>query len=256
MDMTNTYVMATMPKVDELVVYASFAIIAIVSVLLYIMAVSNWLISLLVAKRRGAIALRDRGLKKFTYPEGRGVVYEPAGFDNKFLKKYILFTHGEYRYIKCLFADLVRSAYCEVFVFDNQNQLIKTVDLFLKPDKDRNTEAILLPDATSHVSVLVLKVNGRDVKLSARDKQSYTQHIWQRRGLFVLLTVAVTVLEGFILMSLVRYFLDLFMVENYSMTFANYVGRAGRWCDILISFVAGLFVAGVGILSHLKKDRI
>ena len=253
----TTYVTAlAMPKVDDIVTYASFAIIAVVSILLYIMAVSDWLLSLLNVKRHGAPILRDRGIKKFTYPEGRSVVYEPAGFDNRFLKKYMLFVRGENKYLKCLFADRVRSAYCELFVFDNQNKLIKTVDLFLEPNGDRYSDAITLPEATSHVSILVLKVNGREVKQSAADKESFKRHLWGRRGLFALLTVAVTVVEGLILTSLVRYFLDIFMDDRFGMTFAQYVGSSGRIIDIALSALAGICVAAIGIALHLRKDRI
>lgn len=254
----GTYItaLANTPVVDQIVTYASFAIIAVVSILLYIMAVSDWLLSLLNVKRHGAPILRDRGIKKFTYPEGRSVVYEPAGFDNRFLKKYMLFVRGDNKYLKCLFADRVRSAYCELFVFDNQNRLIKTVDLFLEPNGDRYADAILLPDATSHVSILVLKVNGRNVKQSAADRESFKSHLWRRRGLFALLTVAVTVLEGIILTSLVRYFLDIFMDDRFSMTFAQYVGDSGRIVDIALSALAGICVAAIGIALHLRKDRI
>lgn len=254
----GTYItaLANTPVVDQIVTYASFVIIAVVSILLYIMAVSDWLLSLLNVKRHGAPILRDRGIKKFTYPEGRSVVYEPAGFDNRFLKKYMLFVRGDNKYLKCLFADRVRSAYCELFVFDNQNRLIKTVDLFLEPNGDRYADAILLPDATSHVSILVLKVNGRNVKQSAADRESFKSHLWRRRGLFALLTVAVTVLEGIILTSLVRYFLDIFMDDRFGMTFAQYVGDSGRIVDIALSALAGICVAAIGIALHLRKDRI
>ena len=254
----GTYItaLAKTPVVDQIVIYASFVIIAVVSVLLYIMAISDWLLSLLNVKRHGAPILRDRGIKKFTYPEGRSVVYEPAGFDNRFLKKYMLFVRGDNKYLKCLFADRVRSAYCELFVFDNQNRLIKTVDLFLEPNGDRYADAILLPDATSHVSILVLKVNGRNVKQSAADRESFKSHLWRRRGLFALLTVAVTVLEGIILTSLVRYFLDIFMDDRFGMTFAQYVGGSGRIVDIALSVLAGICVAAIGIALHLRRDRI
>ncbi|MBQ7375344.1 MAG: hypothetical protein IJW52_00470 [Clostridia bacterium] len=253
----TTYVtaLAKTPMVDEIVIYASFVIIAVVSVLLYIMAISDWLLSLLNVKRHGAPILRDRGIKKFTYPEGRSVVYEPAGFDNRFLKKYMLFVRDENKYLKCLFADRVRSAYCELFVFDNQNRLIKTVDLFLEPNGDRYSDAIALPTATSHVSILVMKVNGRAVKMSTVDAESFKRHLWGRRGLFALLTVSVTVLEGLILTSLVRYFLDIFMEDRFSMTFAQYVGSSGRIVDIAISLLAGICVAAIGIALHLRKDR-
>lgn len=254
--MSDIAVLAKMPKVDEIVIDASLVIIAVVSILLYIMAISDWLLSLLNVKRHGAPTLRDRGIKKFTYPEGRSVVYEPAGFDNRFLKKYMLFVRGESKYLKCLFAERVRSAYCELFVFDNQNKLIKTVDLFLEPNGDRYADAILLPDATSHVSILVLKVNGRSVELSKSDRESFKSHMWKRRGLFALLTVAVTLVEGFILTSLIRYFLNIFMEDRFGMTFAQYVGSSGRIVDIAISVLAGLCVAAIGIALHLRRDRI
>jgi uncharacterized membrane protein len=80
--------------------------------------------------------------------------------------------------------------------------------------------------------------------------------MWKRRGLFALLTVAVTLVEGFILTSLIRYFLNIFMEDRFGMTFAQYVGGSGRIVDIAISALAGLCVAAIGIALHLRRDRI
>ena len=44
--MSDIAVLAKMPKVDEIVIDASLVIIAVVSILLYIMAISDWLLSL------------------------------------------------------------------------------------------------------------------------------------------------------------------------------------------------------------------
>ena len=70
------------------------------------------------------------------------------------------------------------------------------------------------------------------------------------------MTVAVTVVEGLILTSLVRYFLDIFMDDRFGMTFKQYVGSSGRIVDIALSLIAGICVAAIGIALHLRKDRI
>lgn len=250
-------VMATMPiSIDEIFNYASTAIIAVASVILYIIAISEWLPSLLIAKRHGKAEVSDRGLARYSYPEGRSVVYEPTPAYSAIVEKYMLYTVGERKYFKCRFASKVRSAYCELLIYDRHNKLIQTSNVFFNNGDERFCEAFVLPDETSYIGLSVLKVNGKNARRAEKDKKWFERHLLVRRSTFAALTVLITAIEGYILTGLVRFFVDLFMVERFGFGFEVYVGRSGRSFDVMISIAAGILLAALSILAHMRKDRV
>lgn len=241
-------------NIDAIVLYTSFGIVAVASVILYILAVSEWLPSLLIAKRKASGALYDRGVKKYVFPEGRGVVYQPGLASRRYMKKYMLFCYEGRKYIRCMFDPNVSSAYSEILVYDTQNNIIKTVDLFTPVGDTTYSEAILLPDQTSHVTVTVLQVNGNNVESDPRERKWLTKYMWKRRGIFSLWAIGLTFLESTLLISLIKYFLDLFLEKGYKTTFENYVGSSGSELNLIITLIAGVFVAVSGILLHMKNN--
>ncbi len=241
-------------NIDSVVLYTSFGIVAVASVILYILAVSEWMPSLLIAKRRVSGALYDRGIEKYVFPEGRGVVYQPGLASRRYMKKYMLFSYEDKKYIRCMFDQNVRSAYSEIIIYDNQNKIIKTVDLFTPVGDTSYSEAILLPEQTSHVCVSVLKVNGKDVEGDPRESKWLKRHLWKRRGIFAAMAVAVTFVESTLLVSLLNYFLDLFLEKGFKTTFEAYVGSSNAPLNFLVTLLVGIFVAVVGIVAHMKNN--
>ena len=50
----------------------------------------------------------DRGLKKYVYPSGRAIAYEPRAAYRKYVPQYLLLVEDGYKYIKCHVDDTVR----------------------------------------------------------------------------------------------------------------------------------------------------
>ena len=241
-------------NIDAVVTYTALAIVALSSIVLYVLAVGEWLPSLLIVKRHTAGDLRDRGLKKYVFPEGRGVVYQPSMRSRKYMKKYMLFCFEGKRYIRCMFNSEVKSAYFELLIYDNQNNIIKSVDIYAPIGNTPYTEAILIPEQTSHACVTVLQVNGRDVEQSAADKKWLRDELWRRRGIYTVLTVAATFIESTLAISLLKYFWDLFFKTYYNTTFKEYVGRSGAGVQFFITVAVGLAVSALGILLHRPRN--
>ncbi|MBE6592443.1 MAG: hypothetical protein E7642_00435 [Ruminococcaceae bacterium] len=241
-------------KVDSIVIYVSWIMIAVTSLILYVLAVSQWLPNLLIAKRRVSGKIADRGIGKYVFPEGRGVAYETGRTGRGYIKKYMLFCYKGKKYLRCSFDGAVRSAYVEVLVYDNQDRLIETTDIYLKVGDTHYSEAVTLPDDTAYTTLSLIKVNGIALKKSKEDRKWFSEHMLKRRTLFVLLTSLATFIEGSVIISVIRYFLDLFLENQYKITFEEYVGKSGDGFGLFITFAAAAFVSIIGILLHLKNN--
>ena len=241
-------------NVDAIVLYTALGIVAISSIVLYILAVGEWLPSLLIARRHTSGELKDRGLKKYTFPEGRGVVYQPAQQSRKYMKKYMLFCFEGKKYIRCMFDSEVRTAFFELLIYDNQNNLIKSEDIFVNVGKSSYTEAIAIPEQASHASVTVLQINGKNIAVSPADKQWFKKYIWRRRGIYAALTLAVTFAESTLIVSLMKYFIDVFLKAYYKTTFLDYTGKSGADVQFILTVAVGLVISALGMLIHYRKN--
>ena len=241
-------------KVDSIVIYISWIIIALTSFILYILAVSQWLPSLLIAKRRISGKVSDRGIKKYVFPEGRGVVYEPGRTSRGYMKKYMLLCYNGKKYLRCSFDDAVRSAYFELLIYNNQNKLIKTSDIYVPVGDTHYSEAILLPDDTAYVTLTLFKINGVALPKNEEDVKWLKSHMLKRRGIYAAMTTLLTFIEGSIIISVIKYFLNLFLQSSFKTTFEQYVGKTGDGFSFLVTIIAAVFVSVSGILIHLKNN--
>jgi hypothetical protein len=240
--------------IDSIAMYSSLVIVALASVVLYIIAISEWLPSLLVAKRKVSGRLYDRGIKKYAFPEGRGVVYQPGILSRKYVKKYMLFSYEGNKYIRCMFDGEVKTAFFELVIYDNQNVIIKTEDVFVELTQGFYSQAILLPAQTSHACLTVLEINGSGVKRDADEVKWYRAHMRKRRGLFAALAAFITLVESALVTGIINYFLDFWLEKRYHTTFEQYVGHSGGTLALAVMLIAAAFVVLSGLLMHSKNN--
>ncbi len=241
-------------KVDSIVVYTSWIIIAIASLILYILAVSQWLPSLLIAKRRVSGKVSDRGIKKYVFSEGRSVVYEPGRTSRGYMKKYMLFCYKDKKYMRCLFDDAVRSAYFEMLVYNNQNKIIKIADVYIPVGETHYSESILLPDDAAYVNLTLFKINGVSLPKNEEDVKWLKGHMLKRRLIYSALATFITFVESSFILSVIRYFLNLFLQSSFKTTFEQYVGTTGEGFNIIVTILVSAFVSISGIVIHLKNN--
>lgn len=102
----------------------------------------------------------DRGLKKFVYPDGRGILYEPHPSIRKYVNEYVLYTVGECKYLKCKLDAAISRIKYTVVMFDRRNNVIDLLSADeISPMKAKTTDMLLHRD-TSYVSLVVESVNG------------------------------------------------------------------------------------------------
>lgn len=117
----------------------------------------------------------DRGIKKYLYPNGRAVVYEPHPSFRKYVSQYLLFTEDGYKYLRCKLDAGVESMRYAVVMFNNRNRVIDVIDVEEKKILSDETTPVRLHPDTSYIALIPDEVNRtklkHDVVLSC--------HIWQ-----------------------------------------------------------------------------
>jgi hypothetical protein len=138
----------------------------------------------------------DRGIKTFTFPEGRAVVYEPHPVYRKYIDQYMLFVEGGYKYVKChVFPEVSLLSY-DVYMFDSANKVIDVIRITERIDRSDMGANILLHENTSYVKIILKKVNNTIIKTKP-------VAFMRRRqvAFFYSLTVLTTVIEALIIRS-------------------------------------------------------
>ena len=101
----------------------------------------------------------DRGLKKYLYPSGRGIAYEPHPSFRKYIHRYILFTNDGYKYVKCKLDESIERLNYSVVMFNRRNKVIDVIDVAEKNCLRGETQAVLLHPDTSYVAIVPDSVN-------------------------------------------------------------------------------------------------
>lgn len=102
-----------------------------------------------------------RGLKKYTFPEGRGVLYEPHPSIRKYIPKYLLFTAEGYKYLKISFDAGVELISYTAVMLNNKDRVLGVLDIDEVP-KNREGSCVLLHPDTSYVSLFLRSVDGKN----------------------------------------------------------------------------------------------
>lgn len=218
--------------------FVAWAIIINVFASVYVFIVSRFMPHFLFDPDCKKMKMVDRGLKKYIFPEGRGVLYEPDMKYRRYINKYLLFEYKGKKYIKCRIADDVDSLRYEVALFDNKNRLIKIVDVAENIVNRCETKSTPIPQNTSYASIVLKKVNetqGFDTLKSFSIKKI---------SIFSLITVAMTVAYGLLIRRLI-----LFVDSSFGGNFAMNIG-----VNVISSLMIGVLVAFLCI--SICKKRI
>ena len=146
---------------------------------------------------------RDRGIKKFKYPNGRAVLYEPEFAVRDFITNYVLYTEDGYKYIKCKVASHVNALKYDVYAFDNKDDLIDIVNVLEIVANNEFTDSVLLPPETSYVRLVLRRANDEYAS------NEILVHYSKKRTISCMAVVAVaTAIESIIVYSMIKDFIE------------------------------------------------
>ena len=179
----------------------------------------------------------DRGIHKYKFPEGRGVVCQPDEKYKDYLKKYIIFVYKNRKYIKCKLSDEVVSIRYQVAVYNNTNKLIKILDLAENINVKGETDTVRLPDEAAYASVVLKTVNEKESFPSLR-KVSFV-----KLSVFAVLTIALTIACGLLARTTV---LSIF-------TLLNLEWHIGLGINLAISSIVGALTVLLFLIIRKKE---
>lgn len=228
---------------EIILVYVVLAVLAVVSFAIYIFLVGTLFPERFLTVRYGNGSSTDRGLKKFKYPDGRAVLYEPHPIVRNYIKKYVLYTKDSAKYIRCNVADSVGHIIYDVAVFDNRNQLIDLITVTDRIGEQPYTSSVMLPADTSYVSLTVREINS--VKATVGACLSY-----EDRGClhFLIAATVATVIESVVVT----------LVSRELVSMIAELTRIPLKVNVPLSILACVLLgAGVILLSlHRRRKKI
>ncbi len=214
--------------------------LCLMSIAIYTFVIGFALPSLLL---RFKCSVRDRGLHKYTYPEGRGVLYEPHPDLRKYVSSYLLFVKDGSKYIRCKVADDVERIEYSAVAFDARNRIIDVVRVKDSIGPAGCSKSVMLPMRTSYVSFLLSSVNGQKTEIGA------TLTFDKIRGaIFAVSVLVLTVAEAFIFRGTVLKCAQI--LREYFFAVPEFTINGG------LVFVASLLIGAIGICTmFLKKSK-
>ena len=228
--------------IDAIVSYVLLGVLVFASLLLYVFSISCLLPHFLLKLQGQAKDIRDRGVRKYLFEQGRAIVYEPAFAIRKYISQYILSTQNGERFLTCKINRRVTSLQYSVSVFDADDRLLTVLDVSDPVDIPEMGRAVPLPYNTAYVSVSVKEVNGMAVASHAPLSLS-----WIRIGIFALCTVVLTVIEALVVKSVLRFFADLLFSYSDKAT-------VGNGYTVFTAILIGIFYAALVLLIHHSRD--
>ncbi len=151
---------------ENIVNAVCLSILLIIEIVAYLILIGVFMPKWIVRIRCVVKESFDRGIKKYTFPSGRGVVYEPQPSIRKYINRYTLFTNDGYKYIKCHVDSGVRKLNYSVVMFNNRNKVIDVIDINEIKPRNCETDTVGIHQDTSYVSLVLNSVNGE--KLESR----------------------------------------------------------------------------------------
>ncbi|MBE6684062.1 MAG: hypothetical protein E7592_00215 [Ruminococcaceae bacterium] len=214
-------------------------LLCLISIAIYVFAVGSVLPSWLLRLR---CSVQDRGLNKYTYPSGRGILYEPHPTLRKYVSSYILFVDNGVKYIRCKATDGVERISYSVAVFDRHGKVIevlKTTDVI---GPAGCTRRVALPKETSYVTLMLDAVNEKKI-------DSATQlTLDKKKGIaFGGLVVVLTVIEAFIIRAM--------MLKAVNLVRVYLMGDSALEISGAFVFVAAVVISAVGLGAMFLKKR-
>ena len=103
----------------------------------------------------------DRGIKKFIYPDGRCILYEPELKVRDYVSSYAIYTENGYKWLKAKAAQGVRRIRFDVYTFNNKNELIDIIEGNALIGSDGYSGEMMLPPETSYARFVLRKADSR-----------------------------------------------------------------------------------------------
>jgi hypothetical protein len=150
-----------------------------------------------------------RGIKKYTYEQGRAILYEPHPSVRKFIPQYLLYTKEGYKYLLCRTDAAVRSISYTLTMLDRKGRVL---DVLVVKENSHSLppRPLLLHADTSYVALSIREANG----LAIRASRPFTRSVFRLIG-YAIFNFLATLGTSILLTYLMARMLSAFEVGLY-----------------------------------------
>jgi hypothetical protein len=233
---------------DGIFNYISIAIIFLMSFGIYF-TVAVHIMPTLLLKPLNLGVRHDRGIKKFVFPEGRSIAYEPSLHFRKYVSQYVLYSQNGKKFIKCKINTKIHDLVYDISVYDRKDKVLGVYRISQSISDKGYTPEVNIPDECSYVHFSVISANGEIIPEKENSVYSGIAIIT-----YAAITVGVTVIEGLFCSNVVKTVFDIiYRLSNgfdytYRVSFAPMIG---------ISALCGCILAAVTIVVNIpSKSKI
>ena len=176
--------------------------------------------------------IKDRGIKRYTFPNGRAITYQPALNVRPYIKSYILSCVDGKKNFKCELAPTIVSMRYELLVYDASDKVITVLQVSDDGIRENESKSVLLPAETAYVSLILRRVNGKTVS-----KEPIAAYSRTRIAAYYLAIIATVVAEMYFIRYGILFYFETGMETTQSGTLFMFVTSAlGGALYALITF--------------------
>ena len=227
---------------DTIFSYTAEILMAIASLIIFVFLTAYVLPSFLMKPQFEKLAVRDRGIKRYTFPNGRAISYRPDCNIEKYIPKYALLCIDGKKYIKCKLDPRVTSFSLDIIVFNCKNNPTRVISVAQPVEIRGEARSVMLPEETSFVSLRLTEVNGR-----ALPEEQTLFYPPVNLGVLFAAVTACTVIEAFVLKAVCLQIAKLLLPR-----FAELISF-GFGPTFMSSLLLGAALAAITVLSHKIK---
>lgn len=107
--------------------------------------------------------LIDVGIRKVDERTGRTIVYRVENKAKEYVDQYILSSRNNNNVLKCKLKQDIESIDYDVVVYNKRNKVCSILNVYEDIIEDGYTRLVDLPKETSHITLILNKVNKKDV---------------------------------------------------------------------------------------------
>lgn len=135
-----------------------------------------------------------RGVRRFLFPGGRAIVYQPASADRAFVPQYLLSENNGVRSLTCQVTENIQQITYRIFAFDGDNRTLSALEVSERIRNGAKTTPVTLPLSTAYASIEVLSVNGLPAPGRNKGQSAAKGKLYYLASVFVLtLLIAFTI---------------------------------------------------------------
>lgn len=223
--------------------YVAWILLAIVSLPACVVLVSVALPHFLLQPQYQGRVPADRGIKKYRFPQGRAVVYQPAMHSRAYVEQYLLSAREGKKYITVRFRRGSWLLRYHVMAFDADNRLLKVIERKETVTPYMTVKELPLPPETAYTNLCVREVNGE--LQSVPDLAVYT---FKQIGIYAGATVLCTVIEALLLQRV------MLMIAESLLPYSQTATGLGLGFAVLSAIVVGVIASALNLYIRLSSD--